>query len=62
MARPPCDESVQGKAGRGGLPLLYVVKSMSMQAESPSPASALRAGMGIGFAAKPGGTEADRAS
>ena len=45
----------KGKAGRGGLPLLYVVKSMSMQAESPSPASALRAGMGIGFLPSPTG-------
>ena len=37
----------KGKAGRGGLPLLYVVKSMSMQVESRSSRSGLRAGMGI---------------
>ena len=43
----------KGKAGRGGLPLLYVVKSMSMQVESPSPVSVLRAGMGIGFLPSP---------
>ena len=53
MARPPFDESVQGKAGRGGLPLLYVVKSMSTLVESLSPVSALRAGMGIGFLPSP---------
>ena len=55
-ARPPCDESVQGEGGTRWFAFaLRCQESMSMQVESPSPASTLRAGMGIGFLPSPTG-------